>query len=184
MTNNLSSAAVDEDAAVTASPYSFDGGDAKSTEQLLKVSDFIAALVVDQGWTFVYRDLDVDVSQIADPRGLMGVLLWEAEKSVRVAFNGDATEAVPGSTLGLQFTPDEEAAVGASPVLNGEAGSPQSPALVFVLDALAQSMIRYEIAPGVASLDHLVEAFQIDRDAGILPWSGGSAPRLSEIAPS
>lgn len=148
-----------------------------SSEAIRNMSDFVAGAAFKEQWKFVFQEADVDVSQISDPRGLLGAILWKAEKTVRTAFGEDVTAASPGATLGVAFVEDDESlTLGARPVIIDGACESKTIPLAFSLDVLEDAVLHHERYRGEYALDHLVEEFMADRELGIIPWIDLDAP--------
>jgi hypothetical protein len=150
---------------------------------LQQVSEFVTALILLEQWKFMLGEDDLDASEVSDPQGLLGAVLWKAEKSVRALLGDDINVAVPGASLGVAFVPDSDSVtLGATPVLLPSLCSARGLPLVFCLDVLKDVEANHQVHRGEYSIDFLVEEFIQDKNNGLIPWVQNNAPRPVELA--
>lgn len=150
------------------------------SQSIFQISDIVATLVLQRQWKFILGDDDVEATDIGDPRSLLGPVLWQAEKKYRLVYSGDVREAKDGASLGVKFVVDEACAVGSRPVIETEAGSPRSSAIIFLYDVLSETFENNRVHRDTASLDALVQEFRADNEAGLIPWVVESAVKTPE----
>jgi len=142
------------------------------------MSDFVNVLMNENEYNFVLQDQDVESHQLGDPAGLLGVVLWHAEKRVRLAYTGDETVANDGATLNVYFVEDVDSVLGVRPMI-GEL-SQRSPLPCFVVDIIDEAYKHNLVSRNTASLDNLIEDFKRDYEAGIIPLMEVGSSRLPE----
>jgi hypothetical protein len=142
------------------------------------MSDFVNILMNIQDYNFILNDKDIEPQQLSNPSELLGVVLWHAEKRVRLAYTGDESVAHDGATLNVYFVQDPEAVLGVRPVI-GEL-TQRSPLPCFVVDIIEETFKHNLVSRNTASLDGLLQSFREDYEAGLIPQMDAEAPRFPE----
>ncbi len=123
-----------------------------------QVASVITGMIALKKWQFYAQDDEISADKVAGPMHMLPALLWQVEKMYRVAYGGAST--------GVKYEPSETL-MGATAVL--PPGRPRSPLILFAQEALQRAIENYPTLDG-ASIDHMVQEFMDDRDAGIIPW--------------
>ena len=126
-----------------------------------QVANILTAMISYKGWQFFASEEEISADKVAGPLQMLPALMWQVEKMYRVAYGGVST--------GLLYEGNDKGVLGASVVF--PEGRPRSPLLLFAQEALQRAQESYPV-PGSdgASLDHMVQEFMDDRDAGLIPW--------------
>lgn len=142
------------------------------------MSDFVNVFMNTSDYNFILNDQDVMPHQLSNPNELLGVILWEAEKRVRLAYTGDESVARDGATLNVFFVEDSDSILGLRPLI-GEL-SQRSPLPCFVVDIIAEAFKNNLVSRNTATLDGLLSSFKQDFEAGLIPQINPDAGRMPE----
>ncbi len=124
-----------------------------------QVATVVTGIIAVQGWQFYAGGEEVSGDKVAGPMHMLPALLWQVEKMHRVAYGGVST--------GIKYEPSEMGVMGATAVIPADRA--RSPLVLFAQEALQRAQDSYPTAGG-ASIDHMVQEFMDDRDAGLIPW--------------
>lgn len=124
-----------------------------------QMSTIITSMIGLKQWLFFADGDEVSADKVAGSLQILPALMWQVEKMYRIAYGGVST--------GVCFEPNELSVTGATVVL--PEGRPRSPLLLFAQEALQRAQENYPMLGG-ASIDHMIQEFMDDRDAGLIPW--------------
>lgn len=126
-----------------------------------QVANVLTAIIAFKRWHFFAAGEEVSADKVAGPLQMLPALMWQVEKMHRIAYGGIST--------GLLYEPSDKCPLGASVIF--PENRPRSPLLLFAQEALHRSQENYPVPGGEgASVDHIVQEFLEDRDAGLIPW--------------
>lgn len=126
-----------------------------------QVANVVTGIIALKQWQFYAGGEEVSGDKVAGPMHMLPALLWQVEKMHRVAYGGLST--------GIRYQQSDVNVMGAVAVI--PEGKARSPLLLFAQEALQRAHENYPLMAG-ASIDHMVQEFIDDREAGLIPWIG------------